>query len=88
LFWQAALITLGTTPFILGVDCEHFGKPYSVTDTTSSFRGKLAEEYIKQSLQFVTEDEPSGEQNSFLLPFFAIFVVLLLGFLMTGKGGE
>jgi len=29
-----------------------------------------------------------GGDIRFLLPFFAIFLVLLLGFLMTGKGGE
>jgi len=41
------------------------------------------------SIGDLPEPEPPIEGGmSFLLPFFAIFLVLLLGFLMTGKGGE
>lgn len=54
LCWESFFEAWKDNPHIIGASLEHYDKPYSPTDTTGSFRGKLAENYIKVGLETVS----------------------------------
>jgi len=57
LCWESFFISFRNSS-LFGVTMEHYDKPYAAADATSSWRGKLAEQKIKEGLENVSAPIP------------------------------